>query len=197
MGALDTDVSPEDAQVYVDGQMVGTADDFDGYPDLLWLEPGTYDVVFYRPGFRTIARQYSIYSGQVIDVEDRMETGESIAPEDLQSKSTVRAEERLRRDAERRAALVQPAWEGPWDAGRLTFLVTPEDASVYLDGRFVGTGKELMALRAGLVVEPGQHRLDVVRPGFEEASSQVELAEGDDLEVTITLVPSDSSESAQ
>ena len=30
-GALDLDVSPEGAQIYVDGNLVGVADDFDGY----------------------------------------------------------------------------------------------------------------------------------------------------------------------
>jgi len=39
---VDTDIEPEDAQLYLDGRFIGTADDFDGYPDFLFLEPGFY-----------------------------------------------------------------------------------------------------------------------------------------------------------
>lgn len=36
-GALDFDVSPERAEIYVDGRFVGIADDYDGFPEYLWL----------------------------------------------------------------------------------------------------------------------------------------------------------------
>ncbi len=103
-GALDVDIWPGETEIYVDGERVGTADDFDGFPTYLWLPRGTYDVVFYLPGFQTLARQYSIYDGLVIDVEDRLQRGEAVRPEDLPSKSTVNRDERLRRDSEREEA---------------------------------------------------------------------------------------------
>lgn len=205
LGALDTDVSPERAEVWVNGEKVGVADDFDGFPDYLWLEPGTYDVAFYLPGYKTLARQYSIYRGLVIDVEDRMEKGESIHPLDLASKSTVRRDERLRRDREREEELAarerrpSPTWEGrraevepgPLDArgepGRLRLRIEPDDASVYLDGRFLGTGQELARLRAGLIVDPGEHLLQVVRPGREEQARRFEVAPGREVELEIRL----------
>ena len=49
--------------------------------------------------------------------------------------------------------------------GVLMLHVEPNDASVYLDGRFIGTGEELSRLRSGLIVDVGSHRLEVVRPG--------------------------------
>ena len=70
-------------------------------PNYLWLDEGTYDVVFYYPGRKTLARQYTIYPGLVIDVEDRLEEGESVHPLDLGPKSHVNRDERLRRDRER------------------------------------------------------------------------------------------------
>ena len=72
-----------------DGQPIGIADNFDGWPRYLWLDQGTYDLVFYHEGFQTIARQYSIYPGVIIDVEDRMVPGEAVPPEDLIAKSTA------------------------------------------------------------------------------------------------------------
>ena len=199
-GALDTDIVPERAEVWVDGQRVGVADDFDGFPDYLWLEEGTYDVVFYAPGRRTLARQYSIYAGLVIDVEDRLEEGESIHPLDLGPKTHERRDERLRRDLEARENAerlererAQPIDDDAMDArgepGRIALTVSPGDASVYLDGRFLGSGSELERLRAGLLVDPGEHRLEVVRPGYRPAVLAVRVGEGEEERVELELEP--------
>jgi hypothetical protein len=213
-GALDTDVSPERAEVWVDGKKVGLADDFDGFPDYLWLEKGTYDVAIYLPGYKTIARQYTIYPGMVIDVEDRMEAGEAIHPNDLGPTSHVRRDARLQDDQDRAEQLeryrsergleapepgpgeeateVAPYEPGaPLDVrpepGRISLRVTPDDASVYLDGRFLGTGRELAGLRAGLIVDPGTHKIEVVRPGHESAERTVEVESGREVPVEISL----------
>jgi hypothetical protein len=218
-GALDVDIWPGDTEIYVDGQLTGTADDFDGFPSYLWLPRGTYDVVFYRPGFETLARQYSIYDGLVIDVNDRLERGEAVRPEDLPSRSTVNRDERIRRNAEREEAArrreewrrrhddegddddyeedelpaatappVRPELErGRGDAARVHLDVTPDDASVYLDGNFLGTAAELEQLSAGLVVTAGSHRLEVVRPGYEPEEVDFDGRPGDDVRLRVEL----------
>ncbi len=103
-GALDLDLSPENAQIFVDGEYVGVADDYDGFPTFLWLERGTYDIAFFLPGYQTIVRQYTVRPGQVIDVEDRMTSGDSIPPEELmRPKSTEVRDARIRRNDEQNA----------------------------------------------------------------------------------------------
>lgn len=195
-GALDIDVAPENAEIYVDGQYVGVADDFDGFPAYLWLPKGTYDVAIYLPGFTTIARQYSVYPGLVIDVEDEMDQGEAIRPEDLVSKSTVNRDERLRRDREREAELEsreRPRRRAPEadrvenQAGRLVLRLEPSDASVYLDGRFLGTAADLGRLHSGLIVDSGEHKLQVVRPGFESETVEFDVEPGEEAEVRLEL----------
>src|ERR1700693_5551612 len=51
---IDTDVSPEEAQVYLDGRYIGTADDFDGNPDYLYLKPGRYRIEFPLGGYERL-----------------------------------------------------------------------------------------------------------------------------------------------
>ena len=214
MGALDLDVSPEGAQIYVDGKLIGIADDFDGYPTYLWLDKGTYDVVIFAPGFQTIARQYSVYAGMVIDVEDSMVPGKETMPQDLAVKSTVNREERLRRDRENEdqarryedgqgqgyaaaeagaaeGAQGEPAAPDRLDArgepASLKLGIEPGDASVYLDGRFLGTGRELARLRSGLIVDPGEHRLEVVRPGRQSQEKTFSVGAGEELRLDIEL----------
>jgi hypothetical protein len=206
-GALDLDLKPGKTEIYLDGQYVGTADDFDGFPTYLWLEEGTYDLVFYYPGFRTLARQYSIYPGLIIDVGDRLEPGESIRPEDLPAQTHERRDARIRQDremaaeadaADRRARdwrerYPQEEAEAPatvdvrGEPSRLEVSVEPGDASVYLDGRFVGTGEEIARLRGGLIIDPGEHVLEVVRPGRRSHSERFTAEAGDSVELDIEL----------
>jgi PEGA domain-containing protein len=222
-GALDLDVYPGRTEVYLDGQYIGRVDAFDGWPRYLWLPKGTYDLVLYLDGFKTIARQITVYPGMVIDVDDRMEPGESVRPESLASKSHERRDERLRDERERRERIERGErggddedWrdrvrrergavrddgrdededdgeeidveEEPRQKGRLRLDVEPEDASVYLDGRFVGTGTELALMRGGLPVAPGEHRLAVVRPGRKAEERDFEVDAGEEVELEIEL----------
>jgi len=57
------------------------AGSFDGWPNYLWLQKGTYDIVFYKEGFKTLARQSTIYPGLVITLVDRLEPGPSVRPD--------------------------------------------------------------------------------------------------------------------
>lgn len=219
VGALDLDVAPGRTEVYVDGQYIGKVDAFDGWPRYLWLPKGTYDVAFYLDGYKTIARQISVYPGSVIDIDDRMEPGESVRPENLASKSHERRDERLGYERERsdRIERGQPGdddedWrdrvhrergsmrsedrdddqdiavqEDSHEKGRLRLDVEPEDSSVYLDGRFVGTGTDLSMMRGGLPVAAGDHRLAVVRPGHKAEEREFKVDAGEEVELDIEL----------
>jgi len=84
LGALDLDVSPRrKTKVYLGGEYIGVVGSFDGYPSYLWLKEGTYQLVFYRDGYTTLARELTVHAGVVIDVELRMERGESVPPEEF------------------------------------------------------------------------------------------------------------------
>jgi hypothetical protein len=61
--------------------------------------------------------------------------------------------------------------------------VQPEDASVYVDGAFRGSGREASSLR----LAPGRHRIEVVRPGFRTAESEVEVPAGETTRLKVTL----------
>ncbi len=230
MGAVDIDVSPSDAQVYLNGEYIGHVRDFGGWSHgYLWLERGTYDIVFYKDGFKTLARQVSIYPGLVITWDDKMEPGQAVRPEDLATKTHVRRDARIQFERDRAEQIDRsqayggnppPAdngdgggwntsWRGSQPApgtmqpavvsdsgnagtadryGRLHLRIEPADASVYLDGRFVGTGADLAGRQAGLVLSPGHHKLAVVRPGrrAEERDFDAQLGQQVNLEVSLT-----------
>ena len=75
------------------------------------------------------------------------------------------------------------------EPGRVLLDIQPADASVYLDGRFLGTGSELARLHSGLLVDRGSHRLAVVRPGYRQRELQFVVEPGEDLELEVELEP--------
>jgi hypothetical protein len=78
---MDTDVEPERALVYLDGELIGTADDFDGFPDYLYLEPGTYAVEFKLGGYKSAVMKLEARKGRFfpIDIELERIPGEPVA----------------------------------------------------------------------------------------------------------------------
>ncbi len=76
------------------------------------------------------------------------------------------------------------------EPGRLTIEIDPSDASIYLDGRFLGTGGELARLHSGLMVEPGEHTLEVVRPGFASEEIGFSVASGEETSLSVALTGS-------
>ncbi|HEV7515545.1 MAG TPA: PEGA domain-containing protein, partial [Thermoanaerobaculia bacterium] len=224
-GALDLDLSPADTQVFVDGQYLGKVDDFDGWPQYLWLDPGTYDIVFYREGYKTLARQVTVYRGLVIDWDDKLEQGPSTRPEDLAPKTHERRDARIEQDREMRDRAEHGGQPGDWHdrvrgerdrrherdddrdndrdrssdrsedrdragdgrSGRLHVAVEPHDASVYLDGRFLGTGDDVARMSSGLLVDPGRHTLSVVRPGRHAEEQHFEVKPGQQIDLKIEL----------
>jgi hypothetical protein len=75
--------------------------------------------------------------------------------------------------------LIEPTAE----SGKLQLSVQPEDASVYVDGAFRGTGREAASLR----LAPGRHRIEVVRPGFRTAESDVDVPAGETTRLKVIL----------
>ena len=65
-GELRLDISPRDAQVYVDGYYAGTVDDFDGAFQSLKLESGPYHIEIVAPGYETMEFDVRITAGQKI-----------------------------------------------------------------------------------------------------------------------------------
>jgi hypothetical protein len=195
LGGLDLNIKPKKSEVYLDGMLIGTAGKYDGYPGYLWVPEGKHRLVFYRPGFATMVRDVEVLGGVVIDLRLDLEPGESTRPEELalepvESRLPV-ASRKLPapRDSPARAVpdeepLVLDTRSEP---ARLVLRVVPEDASVYLDGRFLGTGSELSRLHSGLLVDGGDHLLEVVRPGYEGRVVEFSVIEGEEEELKVTL----------
>ncbi len=83
LGGLDLNVKPRKAEVYVDGQRLGKAADFDGFPGYLWLEKGTHQLALYRDGYLTVVQELTIIPGAIQEVKLRLAPGKSVPPDEF------------------------------------------------------------------------------------------------------------------
>ncbi|RMH19385.1 MAG: PEGA domain-containing protein [Acidobacteria bacterium] len=181
LGGIDVNVRPKKAEVYVDGRYVGTADQFDGYPGYLWLEKGTYELAIYQEGYRTLEREIAVYPGVVIRLDERLAPGESVPPEPPPAEAPGAGPSDEPRPPSRPATGDAP--------GRLLVAVEPADAAVYLDGHFLGAAEELGHVTSGLLISPGDHTVEVVRPGYRSVTRTIALEPGERFELALVLKP--------
>lgn len=109
-GAVKTDVEPEDARVYLDGKYIGTADDFDGWPDKLYLRPGRYKLEFRLNGYETLSIDVRARAGATLEVDNKLRKaapGVSQAPDPPKMEGDVQRFFGKRRDGDRARPYVQ------------------------------------------------------------------------------------------
>ena len=79
-GAIELNVKPNRADVWVDGKYVGEARDLDGYPSYLWLADGGHKVAVYKGGYKTFEEEISVQRGMKTQIKLRLEPGDSPPP---------------------------------------------------------------------------------------------------------------------
>jgi hypothetical protein len=191
---------------------VGTTGKLDGTPSMLWLEKASYEVIFFKEGYTTEVRKYTVTPGGVIKERFEMQPGETKRPEDLSTATPMArpsVEDAPRKQLQRQRgeprviehrARQRPTPQQPTpqqeqkrtldvrkEPGRLAVHVTPKDASVYLDGDFIGTAKDLRQSPV-LLVDPGQHRVEIVHPGYESKRVEINVEAGTAEEIEVNLM---------
>jgi hypothetical protein len=181
-GSIRVLVDPSDARVYVDGYYTGVVDDFDGLFQRLNLSPGTHEITLKLEGYKTHHVRLYVSPESTLKLHYEMERGTGETFEDLAGDMPEREARRSRPYDDARLGTAEGREEGaPGNVLRL--VVRPTDASVYVDGEFRGSGAEA----GSLVLAPGRHRIEVVRPGYRTQDRAVEVGPHSSTELTIEL----------
>jgi hypothetical protein len=207
---VETDVSPEDAWLYLNGVLIGTARDFDGDPDVLYLRPGHYTIEFRLPGYRGRALELDATGGEAtIPITLELVPDHSVTlvapyrpPEGLPfgrvfgpdfghaaSELEPRPAPGMRMESRTEAGAVSapPMTTAKTGLAALKLRISPPNAAVYLDGEFLGSGAELGRLQRGVAVLSGPHRLEVLAPGCAAKSVVIETEPGKELTIELDL----------
>jgi hypothetical protein len=65
-GGVALEITPSDAEVFVDGEYAGHVEDFDGTTQPLTLTPGTHRIEVQAPGYEPMSVDVGVQPGQVI-----------------------------------------------------------------------------------------------------------------------------------
>ncbi len=208
LAIISVEVRPKDARVHLDDRFVGRARYLDGSPGYLYLVPGSYRLQLRLDGYETVDVNLEPEAGCRYDLKHRLERVKGTAKEDkaenfgkgepfnrvfaplrsaVQPGDEVRgggADPSLRPDI---LASGQPGSEQPPQGAALKLTVSPDSASIAIDGAFVATAREVTRMEGPLAVASGSHRIEVSAPGFQTTTRSVELADGQVVELTIDL----------
>jgi hypothetical protein len=186
-------VTPKQAEVYIDGYYVGQVDDFDGVFQRLDVPPGEHEIEVYLQGYRPVRQKILFRSGEGYKVQTALEplpAGEAGEPRPKPS-----------------APPPQPYAETPGPPrapdrdrtaetgfGTLTVRVQPSDAVIEIDGERWDSPEG--GSRLVLELPAGTHRVEVRKEGFRTYSSTVTVRVGAAETLNVSLSPSSGDRTA-
>lgn len=179
--------TPREAEVYVDGYLVGTVDDFDGWSQRLRLQPGEHEIELVLDGYRSVRQKMLLRPGETYKIRatlDKAAPGEgpatrpTPAPDagDATSAGPPMPREPgrplIRRDVAR-------------GFGALAIRVHPADAVILVNGeRWDRPDGEA---RLSLELAAGSHDVEVRRDGHRTYQTAIEVKPGEVTTVNVSL----------
>ena len=178
--ALRFQVTPENAEVFLDGYYVGTVDDFDGMFQRLHLAPGEHDVELYLSGYRSVRQKILVQPGATFRVRYTME---ELKAGDTPDPRPVVPNPPPPPPGQRRPE--RPAAGGQSAFGAIAIRVQPRDATVFIDGERWDAPPDNDRLVVQLPA--GEHRIEIRKDGFGTYSSTVDVRRGDETTLNVSL----------
>lgn len=202
-------VTPKQADVYVDGFFAGKVQEFDGRLQRLHVTPGQHEIVVYLEGYRSM-RQRLYLSPNITRTLDgslaRLRDGELQEPQPVpseQDREEMRTPDDRYRPPSARGPVSRrsPADEPPprrrlprdmptdtrtdTRYASLDIRVQPGGTNVRIDGeRWDGpTGDDRLTVQ----VSEGRHLIEVERDGYEPFSREYDVRAGESLPVNVSL----------
>jgi hypothetical protein len=184
--SLRLQVTPREAQVYVDGYAAGVVDDYDGVFQRLRLVPGPHEIVIYHPGHRTLRQNiyYNLGSTHTIrHTLDALLPGETPEPQPVPR--VLPAQPGMFGQPSVPSAEPGRAPQGA-RVGTLALRVQPGDATVLVDGE-PWRGPQTQD-RLVIQLAEGAHRVRIEKPGFQPFAVDVDVRAGETASFNVSLL---------
>ena len=179
-GSVRLQVSPRDAEVFVDGYYAGIVDDFDGFFQRLNLRPGAHDVVLYHEKYRPIRQPLYVAVGTDYKIRHELiplRAGETGDPRPVPTSPAP---------GPRGNAPVPPGFSSASNLfGALSIRVQPADAVILIDGEEWRSSEPQGLLVVQL--SEGLHRIEIRKDGHIPFSSDVDVRRGETTTLNVAL----------
>ena len=189
---LRVQVSPRNAEVYVDGYLVGVVDDFDGTFQRVHMPLGEHEVSVYLPGYRTISQRMLFRPWESYKIKETMRAlpaGQTAEPRPAPAPRSQPPNEPPRSMApmypsqpnQGNSVQIQPGGDR---FGAVSIRVQPADAEVFIDGeRWEASNGERVLVQ----VTDGVHRVEVRKAGYRSYTSTVRIHSGETANLNVSL----------
>jgi hypothetical protein len=200
--AVRLEVTPREAEVYVDGFYAGVVDDFDGVFQRLPLAPGNHEITLYREGLKTVHQTINALPGATLRIKYKMQplgAGDVVEPRPTPpapppgvqgNPNQAGPPPPFRGPIGGRLPPPPPNQLGPGGPvassyGALSLRVQPDGASVLIDGqRWDGPQGQTRLI---VEVPEGTHRVEIQRDGFESYSTTITVRRGETMPINVSL----------
>lgn len=205
-GSVRLQVSPQQAEVFVDGYFAGTVDDFDNLFQRLRIEPGEHEIQIYLAGYRPFSQRLYLQPGKSFNIKHTMQPlgpGEPAPPRpepaapagpgpyfDDRPATGARGGGPGRggpgEAAGRRGGAAGRGQIGPAEGfGSLSLRVQPADAEVLIDGEpWQGSqGAEPLVVQLGV----GTHHVEIRKDGYRTYLTDIPLGNGQVRTLNVSL----------
>lgn len=180
-------VNPKQAEVYVDGYLTGTVDDFDGVFQRLRVPLGEHEITIYAPGYHSITQRMLFRPFESYTIKDTMQplpAGEQAEPRPAPSETMRRQAPAARGGAPAGGPGDRDMDRGASRYGSVAIRVQPADAEVLIDGeRWEASPGERLQVQ----VSDGSHRVEVRKSGFRTYTSNVRVRAGETVTLNVSL----------
>jgi hypothetical protein len=192
------EVTPSDAEVYIDGYYAGVVDDFDGWLQRLRVEPGQHEITIYRDGFRAFRQSVYLTRDRTFKIKrqlDKLPAGEAGEPRPTPALRPAGTQPPVPLPRGRRGDPSGPPPKTPPAGttagadraanGRLTIRVQPSGADVLIDGQAwsASPGEDTVVID----VSEGRHVIQARKSGYIGYLTEVEVRRGESRTVAVTL----------
>ena len=206
-GSVRLQVSPRQAEVFVDGYFAGTVDDFDGVFQRLNIAPGEHEIELYLSGYRSFSQRFYLQPGKSFNIRHTMEPQASGEPAPTRPNPAPGAGPAPYDDGRGPAgARGAGAGRGRGEAadrrgdagggrgrqggtaegfGSVSLRVQPADAEVLIDGEpWQGSpGNEPLVVQLGA----GTHHIEIRKEGYRTYLTDVPLGNGQVRTLNVSL----------
>ena len=196
--AMRLEVTPHEAEVYVDGYYAGIVDDFDGTFQRLRARPGQHEIVLYLDGYRAVHQKLYLTPKNTLKVKYAMEplaAGEQPearpeAPPPPPPPQAGQAPPMPPPGMPGRGPSTRRAPQGPPRGnasayGTLAIRVQPIDADVLIDGELWHTQEA--PDRLTIEVSEGPHTVEIRKAGYRPFVTQVQVRRGESTPLNVSL----------
>ena len=184
------DVSPRNAQVYVDGYSAGPVDDFDGIFQRLRIRPGNHEIVLVLDGYKTIRQSLYLNPGsdqKISFAMERLGPGETAeAPPPPSAPEREDAQPPAQRYPFEPRGMPPAPRESSNRFGTLSIRVQPGDAEILIDGEKWTAPADQD--RITIQLSEGRHHVEIRKQGFAQYTEDVLVRRDNTLSLNVSLL---------